>query len=108
MTRERPKHPDLVEAHKLREGLEEHEGIPHDPAEFDPLNPARQGLSGNADRTAARSRDGDDQPLRQGDDIEREPRLHKDQTVSPGGNKPDTAMCEKKGEPGMVNKDKDC
>ncbi|MBK4218157.1 hypothetical protein JJJ17_19695 [Paracoccus caeni] len=42
MTRERPKRPDPVEDVKRRKGLEEHEGVPHDPEEFDPLNPARQ------------------------------------------------------------------
>lgn len=42
MTRERPKRPDRVEEQKRRDGFEEHEGIPHDPSEFDPLNPARQ------------------------------------------------------------------
>lgn len=42
------------------------------------------------------------------DYVEREPRLHQAQRVSPGGNKPTTAMCEKEGEPGLVNKDEDC
>lgn len=62
-------------------------------------SPTASGPAGHSDDRDASER---------GDDVEREPRLQKDQTVSPGGNKPDTAMCEKKGQPGLVNKDEDC
>lgn len=49
-----------------------------------------------------------DAARREADTVEREPRLRGDQSVSPGGNKPNTAMCEKEGEPGMINKKEDC
>ena len=61
-------------------GQGRHEGSAHDPREFDDLNPARQkGMP-----------------------------QHDDKPVIPGGRKPDTAMCEDKDRPGMIDKDEDC
>ena len=80
MTRERPKQHNPAADPERENGQGKHEGVPHDPKEFDTLNPAKQ----------------------------KDIRQDADNPVEPDGRKPDTAMCENRDRPGMVDKSEDC
>lgn len=77
-------------------GQDDHEGSPHDPAEFDVMNPARQDLTPAQERVLP-------------DNVARDAKAQgTDKPSIPGGRNPDTAMCEDRDHPGRIDKSNDC
>lgn len=80
MTTDQSKPPNPATEPERRNAQGAHEGAPHEPDEFEPQD---------------QSRSGDGRPAT-------------DRPVKPGGRKPDTAMCENRRHPGMIDKNEDC